>query len=80
MLDQTVPNIAFDLAVGADGIPQGKVVRPTCQVPIQLANQDRYRLEALVTIRHLMQLPPLPLDGFLRRKHIQVFLAASFPG
>src|SRR6266852_8336420 len=79
MLDQTIPNIAFDLAVGADGIPQGKVVRPTCQVPIQLSNQDRYRLEALVTVRHLMQLRPFPLDGFLRRKHIQVFLAASFP-
>src|SRR5260370_29002479 len=30
----------LDLAVGADGIPEGKVVLPTFQVPIQLSNQD----------------------------------------
>ncbi len=79
MMDQTALNMALDLAVGADGIPEGKVVRPTFQVPIQLSNQDWNRLEAPVTIGHLVQLRPLPLDGFLRREHIQVFLAASFP-
>src|ERR1700676_2543932 len=78
MRDQTIPNIAFDLTVGADGVAERKVVHPTFQVPIQLANQNRNRLEALATFGHFVQLLPLPLDGFLRRKHIQIFPIASF--
>src|ERR1700693_2724018 len=78
MLDQTVPNVAFDLTVGTGWIPKGKVVHPTFQVPIQLPNQDRDRLMALMTIRHFAQPLPLPLDCLARRKHIQVFSIASF--
>jgi hypothetical protein len=64
MLDQTALNMAFDLAVSARGIPNGEVVRPSFQVPIQLSNQDRDRLNALMTIRHFVQLFPvdLPLE------------------
>src|SRR6185436_920005 len=79
MLDQTVPNIAFDLAVSADGIAERKVVHPTFQVPIQLANQNRDRLETLTTFGHFVQLLPLPLDRLPRRKHIQVFSIPTFP-
>src|ERR1700730_12487674 len=79
MLNQTVPNIAFDLTVGADGVAERKVVPPTFQVPIQLTNQNRNRLEALTTLSHFVQLLPLPLDRFPRRKHIQVLTIASFP-
>src|SRR6516162_5823056 len=78
MLDQTVPNVAFDLTVGTRGIPEGKVVHPSFQVPIQLSNQDRDRLMALTTIRHLMQLLPFPLDRLSRREYVQVFSIASF--
>src|SRR5271165_2116082 len=78
MLDQSAPNISIDLTVGAGGVSEGEIVRPSFQVPIQLANQDRNWFEALMTIRHLVQLLPLPLDGLLRRKHIQVSPAASF--
>ena len=62
MLDQTVPNIAFDLTVGTGGVPEGKVVHPSFQVPIQLANQGWNRLETLTTLSHFVQLLPLPLD------------------
>src|SRR5260370_8654574 len=78
MLDQTALNIALDLAVGAHGVPKGKVVRPSLQVSIQLSNQDRDRLEALMTIGHLVQLLPLSLDRLLRRKHIQVVPVSPF--
>src|SRR5260370_6844241 len=78
MLDQTALNIALDLAVGAHGVPKGKVVRPSLQVSIQLSNQDRDRLEALMTIGHLGQLLPLSLDRLLRRKHIQVVPVSPF--
>src|ERR1017187_5648756 len=63
MLDETAPNVSIDLAVGARGVPNGKVVRPPFQVPIQLANQHRDRLETLMTLGHFVQLRPLPLDG-----------------
>src|SRR5260370_39043032 len=79
MLNQTALNIAIDLTVDTDGITEGKVVRPPSQVPIQLSNQGRNWLEALVTIGHLVQLLPLPLNRLVRRKHIQVFSIASFP-
>src|SRR5947209_13775604 len=79
MLDQTALNVAFDLTVRAHGVSQGEVVRPSFQMSVQLANQDRNRLEALLTVRHLMQLYPLPLDGLWRRKHIQVFSVPAFP-
>src|SRR3954470_18788151 len=78
MLDQTVPNVTFDLTVGAGGVPDGKVVHPAFQVPIQLSNHDRDGLMALMTVRHLMQLLPLSLDRFPRRKYIQVLPIASF--
>src|SRR5260370_23656059 len=78
MLDQTALNIALDLAVGAHGVPKGKVVRPSLQVSIQLSNQDRDRLEALMTIGDLVQLLPLSLDRLLRRKHIQVVPVSPF--
>ena len=79
MVDETPLNVALDLAVGAHGVPQGKIVRPSLQMPIHLSNQCRDRLETLMTIRHLMQLLPLPLDRLLRRKHIQIFPLAPFP-
>src|SRR6516225_6850433 len=78
VLDQTVPNVAFDLTVGTRGIPEGKVVHPSFQVPIQLSNQDRDRLMALMTVGHLTQLLPFPLDRLFRREHVQVFSIASF--
>ncbi len=78
MLNQTALNVAFDLTVSAYWVSEGKVIRPTFQVPVQLANQDRDRLETLMTVRHLMQLLPLPLDRLLGRKDIQVFPTASF--
>ena len=78
MLDQTALNMAFDLTVGARGVPNGKVVRPSSQVPIQLSNQDRDGLKTLMTVRHFVQLLLLPLDRLLRRKHIQILPIASF--
>src|SRR5215472_897240 len=78
MLDQTVPNVALDLTVGTGGVPEGKVVHPAFQVPIQLSNHDRDGLMTLMTVRHLMQLLPLPLDRFPRRKYLQVLPTASF--
>jgi len=77
-LDRTALNMAFDLAVGAPGIPEGEVARPSFQMPIQLSNQDRDRLKALMTIRHFVQLFPFPLDRLLRRKHVQIFPRTSF--
>src|SRR5713101_3734629 len=79
MLDQTALNMALDLAVGAHGIPQGKVVCPSFQMPIELSDQDRDRLKALMTIRHFVQLLPLSLDRLLRRKHIQILSTSTFP-
>src|ERR1035437_3155586 len=70
MLDQTALNMALDLTVGAAGAPEGKVVRPTFQAPVLLSNQGWDRLETLMTVGHLVQLLPLPLDRFHRRKHI----------
>ena len=78
MLNQTALNIAIDLTVDAHGIPIGKIVCPAFQMPIQLSNQDRNGLEALMTVGHFVQLLPFPLDRFLRRKHIQILLIASF--
>src|SRR6516225_565777 len=78
MLDQTVPNVAFDLTVGTRGIPEGKVVHPSFQVPIQLSNQDRDRLMALTTIRHLMQLLPFPLDRLLDGNTFKYFRSRPF--
>src|ERR1039457_3873770 len=60
-----------DLPVRTRGVPNGKVVRPPLQVPIQLPNQCQDRLKALMTVRHLVQLLPLPLDRLFRRKHIR---------
>ena len=79
MLDQTVPNIALDLTVGAGGVAERKVIHPAFQMPIQLANQDWNRLETLTTLGHLVQLFPLPLDRLPRRKHIQIFPVPAFP-
>src|SRR5579864_5544663 len=78
MPDETATHVPVDLPVHARGIPEGEVVRPTFPVPIQLSNQSRDRLEALMTIGHLMPLLSFPLDRFVRRKHIQVPLRASF--
>src|ERR1017187_559894 len=78
MLDQATAHVPVNLPVNAAGVPNGKIVRPPFQVPIQLANQARDRLEALITVRHLVQLLPLPLDRLFRRKHIQVLLVAPF--
>src|SRR3974377_1748412 len=75
--DQTVPNVSIDLAVHARGVPKGKVVPPAFQVPIELSDQNRNRLKALMTVRHFMQLLPLPLDRLVRRKHVQIFAGAS---
>jgi hypothetical protein len=76
--DETAAHVPVDLPVHASGIPKGKVVRPAFPVPIQLSNQDRDRLEALMTVSHLVQLLSFSLDRFLRRKHIQIFPSASF--
>src|SRR5262249_2743828 len=74
----TVPNVAFDLTVGTRGIPEGKVVHPSFQAPIQLSDQDWDRLMALMTVGHLAQLLPFPLDRLFRWEHVQVFSFASF--
>src|ERR1035437_8551049 len=76
MLDQATAHVPIDLPVCTRGIPNGKVVRPAFQVPIQLSNQSRDRLEALMAVRHVVQLLPLPLDRLLRRIHVQVLLVA----
>jgi hypothetical protein len=78
MPDETASHVPVDLPVHARGIPEGEVVRPALQVPIQLSNQVRDRLEALMTVGHLAHFIPFPLDRFLRRKHIQIPLMASF--
>src|ERR1051325_2155332 len=78
MLDQASCQVPIKLAKHAGGIPETEVVRPPSQVPIQLLHQPRDRLKALTRTRHLMQLLPFPLDGFLRRKHIQIFATAAF--
>src|ERR1035438_9113352 len=78
MLDQATAHVPVNLPVNAVGVPNGKVVRPPFQVPIQLSNQARDRLKALMTVRPLVQLLPLPLDRLFRRKHIQVLLVAPF--
>ena len=70
MPEQTVPNEAFDLTVSTDGVAPGKVVHPASQVPIQLSDQDRDWLMALLTTRHLVQLLPFPPERLLRRKHV----------
>jgi hypothetical protein len=57
----------------------GKVVHPTLQVSVQLSDQYRDWLMALMTVRHFVQLLPLQLECLDRRKHIQVFPIASFP-
>src|SRR5207244_12782782 len=51
MLDQTVPSISINLAVGARGIPERKVVPPALHLSIQLSNQARDWLETLMTDR-----------------------------
>src|ERR1044071_2256706 len=78
MLDQASCQVPIKLAKHAGGIPETEVVRPPSQVPIQLLHQPRDRLKALTRTRHLMQLLPFPLDGFLRRKDIQIFATAAF--
>src|ERR1700730_1043493 len=78
MLDKTGTHVPIDLPVSDQGIPDGKIVRPSFQVSIQLSYQDRNRLKALMTICHFMQLLPLPLNRFLRREHIQIFPIAPF--
>jgi hypothetical protein len=59
-------------------VPVGEVVGPSLQVPIQLANENRNRLESLATVRHLEQLFPLPLNRLLRPKHIEKPPVATF--
>src|ERR1035441_6086465 len=81
MLNQATAHVPVDLPVRTRGVPNGKVVRPPFQMPIQLSNQCRDRLKALMTVRHLVQLLPLPLDRLRRRKHIQVpFSSQDQPG
>src|SRR5437867_7383737 len=77
MLDQTALNIPIDLTVDTRGVPNGKVVHPTSQVPVQLSNQYPDWFEALMTVRHFVQLLPFLLDGLRQGKHIQVLLIAS---
>jgi hypothetical protein len=78
MLDQTALNVVLDLTVDAGRVSEGKVIDPAFQMPIQLSDERRNRLKTLMTVSHLVQLLPLPPDRLLRRKHIQVFLCASF--
>src|ERR1700738_1215593 len=78
MPDETASHVPVDLPVHARGIPEGEVVRPAFQVPIQLSDQSRNRLVALMTVGHLAQLLSFSLDRFIRRKHNQIILMASF--
>src|ERR1017187_6528424 len=39
MLNQATAHVPIDLPVRTRGVPNGKVVRPPLEVPIQLANQ-----------------------------------------
>src|SRR5882724_1320859 len=74
MLHQTASYVPVDLPVGCDRIPDRKVTGPTFQLPVEFVDQNRNRLEALMTIRHFMQLLPLLLQRLLRRIQVQVFL------
>src|SRR5438128_9462659 len=68
-----------DLTKRVPWISELEVVAPAFQVPIKLVNQCRYRLMALMTVRHLRQLVPFPLQRLLRRSHMQIPVAAAIP-
>src|SRR5258708_32634592 len=72
MLPETVTNIRVDLSEGHARIAKDEVVLPTFQVPVQFLSQLRNWLEALVMIRHLVQLFPLLLQSLRRRAHVKV--------
>ena len=77
--EQTVADMPVDLAKRVSRISKLEVVAPAFQVPIEPINQFRYRLMALMTVRHLRQLVPLPLQRLLRRPHMQVLVSATVP-
>ena len=64
MLPETVVHVPVDLAKRRAGVAEAKVVRPAFQMPVQLPNQHRDRLEAAASAGQLPQLLPLPLDAF----------------
>src|ERR1017187_4220503 len=78
MLDQATAHVPVDLPVDAAGVPNGKIVRPPFQMPIQLSNQCRDRLTALMTVRHLVQLLPFPLDRLFDGNIFRYFWSRPF--
>ena len=89
--DEPAPTAPSAASVGVDGpersarchsrrwrVPEGKVVHPTLQMPVQLSDPYRDWLMALMTVCHFAQLLPLALDRLIRRDHIQVFPITSF--
>ena len=64
--EQTLADMPVDLPRRVPRISKPEVVPPTFQLPIQPFNQFRDRLMTLMTIRHLRQLVPFPLQRFLR--------------
>src|ERR1700686_3343857 len=78
MPDETATHEPVDIPVNGHGVSEREVVSPSLQMSIQLLNQRGDRLETLMTVRHFVQLVPFPLNGFVRRKYIQIALVASF--
>src|SRR5690349_7270506 len=76
-----VPACRFRRAVRPLAAPLQMLDQASCQVPIKLAKHAGGIPETEV-VRPPSQVPiqllPFPLDGFLRRKHIQIFATAAF--
>src|ERR1017187_4880695 len=62
MLRETISNVRVDLSEGHSRIAKVEIFLPALQVPVQPLNQYRDRLEALMTIRHLVQFLPFLLE------------------
>src|SRR6202035_4484966 len=77
VLRKTITNVQVDLSESHAWISEGEVVLPAVQVSVELLNQVRERLPALMTICHLMQLLPFPLQRFGRRSHVQILPAPT---
>ena len=57
MLAETVASVVVDRSKGLTRMSEAKVVPPSFQVPVDLLNQLRNRLEAPLTIRHQAAFP-----------------------
>src|SRR5277367_1818851 len=57
MPDEALADEPVDLPVNVSAVSEGKVVRPPFQVPVQLIDQHRDRLETLMTVGHFAPAP-----------------------